>query len=76
MAVLSDLLTRKKDDNEDDRLLLEELRRLNTALGYAYEQFEMLSDSDLVEATIFEIEAIKARYRYLLGVAKSKNLKA
>ena len=31
---------------------------------------------DLVEATIYEIEALKARYRYLHALAKQRNLKS
>lgn len=75
MAALIDLLNRKKAD-EDSINLLDEIQDISRALERAYERFELQSDSDLVEATIFEIEALKARYRYMLALAKQQNLTA
>ena len=69
-------LIKRRDDNTENELLVAEMRRLNEALENAYDRFELLSESDLIEATIYEIEALKARYRYLLSVAKEKNLKS
>ncbi len=76
MAVITELLSRKKEVNTDDRALIDEIRKLSDALELAYERFELQQDNDLVEATIFEIEALKARYRYMLSLAKKQNLKA
>ncbi len=76
MATIAQLIMKKKSANEDDEQLISEIRRLSDALTLAYERFELQSDNDLVEATIYEIEALKARYRYLLGVAKQRNLKS
>jgi hypothetical protein len=39
-------------------------------------RFEMEKDSDLIEACIYEMESLRARYRYLLRVAKQQGLKA
>lgn len=75
MAALIDLLNRKKAD-EDSINLLDEIQDVSRALERAYERFELQSDSDLVEATIYEIEALKARYRYMLALAKQQNLTA
>lgn len=75
MAALIDLLNRKKADEENINLL-NEIQDISRALERAYERFELQSDSDLVEATIFEIEALKARYRYMLALAKEQNLTA
>ena len=76
MAALIDLLNRKKADGEECINLLDEIQEISRALERAYERFELQSDSDLVEATIFEIEALKARYRYMLALAKQQNLTA
>lgn len=73
MAALIDLLNRKKADEENTSLIYE-IQDISRALERAYERFELQSDSDLVEATIFEIEALKARYRYMLSLAKEQNL--
>ncbi|MBQ7101250.1 MAG: DUF2508 family protein [Clostridia bacterium] len=75
MAALIDLLNRKKADEENINLI-NEIQDISRALERAYELFELQSDSDLVEATIFEIEALKARYRYMLALAKEQNLTA
>ncbi|MBR2957301.1 MAG: DUF2508 family protein [Clostridia bacterium] len=75
MAALIDLLNRKKADEENINLI-NESQDISRALERAYERFELQSDSDLVEATIFEIEALKARYRYMLALAKEQNLTA
>lgn len=76
MATLTQLIMKKKSTNEDDEQLISEIHRLSEALTLAYERFELQCDNDLVEATIYEIEALKARYRYLLAIAKQKKLKA
>ena len=75
MAALIDLLNRKKADEENINLI-SEIQDISRALERAYERFELQNDSDLVEATIFEIEALKARYRYMLALAKEQNLTA
>lgn len=76
MATITQLIMKKKTTDEDDDWLLGEIHRLSESLTLAYERFELQCDSDLVEATIYEIEALKARYRYLLALAKQRNLKA
>ena len=39
-------------------------------------RFEMESDSDLIEAAIYEMEALRARYRYLLRRARKEGVTA
>lgn len=39
-------------------------------------RFEMERDSDLIEACIYEMESLRARYRYLLRLAKQQGLRA
>ena len=73
---VTELRFRKRNEKSDDQLLLEELHRLHKELDRAYDCFELLSDGDLVEAAIFEIEALKARYRYLLCLAKQRNIRS
>ncbi len=76
MATITQLIMKKRTNDEDDDWLIGEIHRLSEALTLAYERFELQCDSDLVEATIYEIEALKARYRYLHALAKQRNLKA
>lgn len=37
-------------------------------------QYAMLSDNDLIEACIFEMEALREQYRFLLRRAKEENV--
>ncbi len=76
MAVIIDFINKRKNEESESESLLNEIYRINHALELAYERFELQKDSDLVEATIFEIEALKARYRYVLGLAKQQNISA
>ena len=39
-------------------------------------RFEMESDSDLIEACIYEMESLRARYRYLLRMARMQGITA
>jgi len=73
---ITQLITKKKCRNEDDEELICEIHRLSNALTLAYERFELQCENDLVEATIYEIEALKARHRYLLTLARERNLKS
>ena len=47
------------------RFTCDELARVRTC-------FEMESDPDLIEAYIYETQALRARYRYLLKIARSE----
>ncbi len=76
MATITNLIMKKRNTNEDDAQLISEIHSLSESLALAYERFELQSDNDLVEATIYEIEALKARYRYMLALAKQRNLKS
>ncbi|MBQ3133758.1 MAG: hypothetical protein IJC17_05755 [Clostridia bacterium] len=53
------------------------------ALAEVYEQMDLVrgrfdweSDQDLIEACIYEMEALNARRRYLLGIARRDNIRA
>ncbi|MBR5272648.1 MAG: DUF2508 family protein [Clostridia bacterium] len=63
------LLKRGSESNARDKLL-EEIQLVKIQLQNANTRFEQTSDSDLVEAAIYEIESLKARYRYLVKSIK------
>ena len=54
------------------RELKQELLRTNDALKDAYTRFNCVCDSELIEASIYEISALKARYSYLLRCIKTQ----
>lgn len=50
--------------------LQQELQMTAQELKNAYEKFNYVSEAELVEACIYEISALKARYSYLLRKIK------
>lgn len=54
-------------------ILREELQQTNVALKCAYDKFNYVTEPELIEASIYEISALKARYSYLLRCIKSRS---
>lgn len=50
--------------------LLSSLSHTRTLINQAYGGFNNASDSDLIESYVFEINALQARYNYLLRRVK------
>lgn len=73
--IVIEKFNKKSEAQQQNEEIISEIYRLSQALERAYQRFELQSDSNLVDATIFEIEAIKARYRYMLCIAKEKNIR-
>ena len=55
-----------------DKELRQELDQINRQLKEAYERFNYACEPELVEASIFEINALKARSDYLLRCIKTQ----
>ena len=63
----------RKYDNareEERRDLLQSLSHTRTLINQAYGGFNNANDSDLIESYVFEINALQARYNYLLRRVK------
>ena len=71
-AIRSAILKPQQSTNE----VLAAIREVCSQLENANMRFEMERDSDLIEACIYEIESLRARYRYLLRLAKKQGVKA
>ena len=56
-----------------DKELRQELDQINRQLKEAYERFNYACEPELVEASIFEINALKAKYDYLLRCVKERS---
>lgn len=52
------------------RELVSSLAHTRTLINQAYSGFNMARDSDLIESYVFEINALQARYNYLLRRVK------
>lgn len=50
--------------------LMEELARTRVLTNQAYSNFNHIQDDDLIESYVYEINALQARYNYLLRRAK------
>lgn len=56
--------------DEERTALLEGLARTRTLIAQAYSGFNTARDPDLIESYVFEINALQARYSYLLRRVK------
>lgn len=56
----------KKEQEEELAALKETMRSTQGALERAYNGFNRTADSDLIEAYVYEINALRHRYSYLL----------
>lgn len=56
--------------DEERRQLMEGLRQTKNLLNCAYAQFNTYSDPDLVEACVYEINALQSRYSYYVRQVK------
>ncbi len=61
---------RKKKTKKDDPLLFE-LAKTKIELETAYSNFENVTDPDLIDSSIYEVNAVQQRYKYLLRQIKS-----
>lgn len=55
---------------EERRQLMEGMRQTRTQLNHAYAQFNCYSDPDLVDACVYEINALQSRYSYYVRQVK------
>ena len=55
---------------EERRQLLEGMRATRAQLNHAYAQFNLYSDPDLVDACVYEINALQSRYSYFVRQVK------
>ena len=64
----------RQEEKTAEENLLEDIRAVCRQMDAARARFEMEQDEDLVEASIYELESLKARYRYLIKRAKREKL--
>lgn len=54
----------------EDIHLMSELKKTQNALESAYSVFQNVTEPDLIDCSIYEINAIQVRYKFLLERAK------
>lgn len=62
---------RRREETQEIQALEREMWEARSRLQRAYDAFDLVSDPDLIEAWIFEINAQQARYTYLLKRRKA-----
>ena len=60
----------KNPRQEERRCLMEGVAQTRVLLNQAYAQFNLHSDPDLVDACVYEINALRSRYSYLVRQVK------
>ena len=60
--------------NENEASLLENIREVCHQLADNERWFQMECNGDLIDACIFQREALMARYRYLLALARQQGV--
>ena len=58
------------------RELTADLEQARADLALAYRQFDMADDPELVESSIYQISAVKARCNYLIRAIKERSAPA
>ena len=61
----------ERADNVERQELLTSLAHTRALIQQAYGGFNTTSDSDLIESYVFEINALQARYNYLIRQVKA-----
>jgi len=62
-------------EQEDNEQLVAEIRYVRERLTTMQELFDLTSDSDMIDFYIHEINALNARYRFLLREIREKQIK-
>lgn len=74
IAGVLNLALNRKTENKQQKQLLCELESVKQSLDVVASRFEYESEPDLVEACIYEMQALTARYRYLAKEARRMGL--
>lgn len=67
------MLFKKKVIPKTDYIQLE-LEKLKIELDSVYSVFENVTDPDLIDSSIYQLNSLQQRYRYLLRELKNKDI--
>ena len=67
-------LPQEKTKKQEESPLAEAIREVSRLLSCNEAWFRLETDEDLIEACIYESRALRARYRYLLRMAREQNV--
>ena len=63
----------KKEDRQEEKLL-EEIREIKRDIACNEGWFSVELDEDLIEACVYQGQALRARYRYLMRRARTEHV--
>lgn len=62
-------------DEEAPHPVIAAIREVCAGIDAAQSRFEQESDPDLIEAAIYEMQSLRAKYRYLLRMARTQGIR-
>lgn len=65
--------TKVNNESEEEKLL-KNIEIAKRALQNAYNNFDVVTDPDLIDSCIYEVKAKQMKYQYLISQAKEMNL--
>ena len=60
--------------SKKQKLLIKEIREVCQQMSCTNMWFQMEDDEDLIEACIYQMEVLNAKYRYLIRKARSEHI--
>ncbi|WP_042278417.1 DUF2508 family protein [[Clostridium] dakarense] len=63
------------EKDKEKQKIMKEIKRAQVEVKTAEHFFQFVSDPELVDVAIYDLEAKKSRYRYLIRMAKEKGIK-
>ena len=72
---VSCILTGKPPEPNDSEEILADIDEIVSELSHCRRIFNLVTDSDLIEAAIYEELALRSRYAYLMKRARAQGIK-
>ena len=60
--------------SKEDILILENLEKIKNDLSLIHRSLDMVTDQDLIDSFIYEINALNTRYKFYLQLCKDKGI--
>lgn len=65
----------KLNKDKEKSKIITEIKRAQLDVKTAENFFDVVTDPELIDVAIYELEAKKSRYQYLIKIAKEKGIK-
>ena len=58
----------------EEEIILKNINHAKKALDIAYNNFDTVTDPDLIDSCIYELKSLQLKYQYLITQAKQMNI--